>query len=290
MKNFKNLTLIIFSLFLFSACANAKTNKTETSTNAQTEEIEQMQKNDDYKILARGGFSNVETPFVFVARDAETYALLGSLIENLPPSADIDFSNTAVVAAFAGQKNTGGYSVAIRPEGEKIIINLKEPLKGEMTMQVFTTPFQVAAIPVMQSKRLPLEIPTAWTNQVQNFQVSKSDFESSGGFAGRTKKISAGGTIGVLRYNELATFIFDLSGKGTEKSLKLSDVVSGVIKNGNVTVSRLNAGTFAETPRPPLKASGTLKDKRLSLSFESHPPIAADGFTLRGTLEAVIAE
>ncbi|MEJ7700204.1 MAG: hypothetical protein WKF71_11235 [Pyrinomonadaceae bacterium] len=74
----------------------------------------------DLKILAEGSYGTVETPFIFVARSAETYAQLQKFVENLPPAPEIDFTRTAVVAAFAGTKNTGGYSVAVKKAADKI--------------------------------------------------------------------------------------------------------------------------------------------------------------------------
>jgi hypothetical protein len=64
-------------------------------------------------------------------------------------------------------------------------------------------------------------------------------------------------------------------------------LASGVDKSGNVQLTHLNAGTFADLPHPPLKVFGTATDAKLALTFESHPPIIADGYMLRGTLEAV---
>lgn len=287
MKIIKHLTLLILSLILISTYAEARTKRKNITRKNPAKTSKPITKSgDDYKVLARGSYSKVETPFVFAVRDAETYELLRSLIENLPPSSTIDFTKTAVIAAFAGEKTTGGYSVIIHPVADKIAIDVRAPEKGAMTAQVITSPFQAVVIPISASQSLPLEIPSAWTNQMQIYNVTKANFESSGGFAGRTKKFAAEGAIGVFKHENLLTFVFNLTGKEADSPQKLSDVASGVMKEGNIKITRLDAGTFAQMPRPPLKAFGTMNDKKLSFLFESLPATVADGFMVRGSLEA----
>jgi hypothetical protein len=64
-------------------------------------------------------------------------------------------------------------------------------------------------------------------------------------------------------------------------------MTSGIINAGKTELARLDAGTFSEMPRPALKASGAAVDNKLSLTFEPHPTVVADGFSARGKLEAV---
>lgn len=293
MKNLRNITLVILSLILFGAAADAaaqsKRKKTSRKTRkSQPAKVKTMPDNNgEIKVLVGGSYSKVEAPFVLVARDAETYSLIRGLVEDLPPSSTVDFSKSAVVAAFAGQKNTGGYPVTIRSVDGKIKIELGQPEKGDAVTQVITAPFQVAAIPLDDSQNLHLEIPMQWTNRIQSYRVAKGEFETSGGIAGRSKKFSANGTIGVLTHADLVTFIFNLSGTKSEISRKLSDISSGVVKEQNLIITRMDAGNFAEMPRPPLKVFGKVTADKLSLTFESFPPTVADGYMTRGKIEAV---
>jgi hypothetical protein len=296
MKFIKNLALIILSLTLISADAAAQAKKksiktakikaTKSITKPKTENPMPIVTS-DYKILIQGAYSKVETPFVFVARDAETYALIRGLVEGLPASSTVDFSKTAVVAAFAGTKNTGGYAVTIQPAGNKIVVDTRAPGKGMMTTQVITTPFQVAAVPVSEMQALSLELAPSWTSQMKMYRVTRGSFEYSGGVAGRAKKFDVEGTVGVLNYGSHVTYNFNLSGKGSEGQRKLSEMTSGIINAGKTELARLDAGTFSEMPRPALKASGAAVDNKLSLTFEPHPTVVADGFSARGKLEAV---
>lgn len=287
MKIFEKLILVILSLFLISGCAEGQTKRKKTSGKPPANTSKPMpETNRDYKVLAEGQYSKAESPFVFAARDAETYALLRSLIEGLPPSSTIDFTKTIVVAAFAGEKNTGGYSVKVHPKVDKVVVEVHAPEKGSMTAQVISSPFQAVAISIREYQSLSIEIPSEWTSRIQNFKVTKADFENSGGIVGRMNKFSVDGTIGVLKHGELITYLFNLSGKGAESSKKLTDAASGVLKEGEVLITQLDAGTFAQMPHPPLKVFGKETDKKLSLIFESLPPTVSDGFMVRGKLEA----
>src|SRR5688500_18744199 len=116
MQTIKNLALIILSLVLISSAANAQVKKktTKSKKTVPTKNVvKPMPKPPlsplptNYKVLIEGQYSKVETPFVFIARDAETYALIRSMVEGLPASSTLDFSKNAVIAAFAGERNTG---------------------------------------------------------------------------------------------------------------------------------------------------------------------------------------
>lgn len=296
MKIHKYFALLILSLGLFLSGANAQNKKKKTVKKSKTIVIERVTRitpripidavKVDYKILLEGSQSKVETPFIFIARDAETYALMRSLVEGLPASSTIDFSKTVVVAGFAGERNTGGWSVAIRQVTDRTIIDVNAPPKGGMNAQVITYPFQVALVPADENQALNIEATATWTNAMTIYRVSKADFEYSGGIAGRGKKFGAEGTIGVLTFGDHRTYIFNLSGKGSESQRKISETVSGVIKEGGLEIARLDAGSFAEMPHPPLKVTGTATDEKLALKFESLAPTVADGFTTGGKLEA----
>ena len=70
---------------------------------------------DDLKVLAEGSHSKINDPFVAVVRDTDTYAALSRLDENLPRLDADFFTEHVVIAAFLGQRNTGGYGVEITP-------------------------------------------------------------------------------------------------------------------------------------------------------------------------------
>jgi len=293
MKIFKLLLLTVVS-FSFIGCVSAQTNKRKTTQKSNSKATKPMNNKQDakptnaeIKIIAEDAYGTIETPFVFVARSKETYAQMQMFVENLPPNSEIDFGKIAVIAAFAGTKNTGGYSVSIRQTVDKIVVEVIEPPKDAMTTDALTMPFQVALVPVEEEKSLPLEVSANWKSAVQTYKITSGEFESSGGFAGTLKKFSAEGTIGVLSFGDYATLIFNLSGKGANKNMRLTETASGVMKEGKINLERLDAGSFSEGPKPPLKVSGTLSGGKLSLMFEPLPTKIADGFQASGKIEAV---
>lgn len=289
MKNTKSLAVLFLSIVSLAACAVAqetKPNMKDKPRPTQTKPVSDASPQEEFKVLAAGQQSGVEEPFVFVARTPETFARLAAMAENLPAASEIDFRQTAVVAAFAGTKPTGGFSVNVRRAGEKISVATKAPGKGMMVTQIMTSPFKIVLVPVENDDPVLMEVAAEWTNKMQSFQLSKGNFEFTGGIAGIRKTFATKGTLKVLTHAELATFIFDLNGSGAEKNRRLAGVASGTINAGNIILERVDAGTFVDNPHPPLKASGRMNEKTITLNFESHTSMIADGFTGRGTLAA----
>ena len=292
MKIFKLFLLAMIS-FSFIGCVSAQTNKRKATKNPTPKATKTMNNKQDakptdgkIKVIAEDAYGTIETPFVFVARSADTYAQLQMFAENLPPASEIDFGKMAVIAAFAGTKNTGGYSVSIRQAVDKVAVEVIEPPKNAMTTDALTMPFQVALVPVEKEKSLLLEVSANWKNAMQTYKITSGEFESSGGFAGILRKFNAEGTIGVLSFGDYATLIFNLSGKGANKNMRLTETASGVMKEGKINLAPLDAGSFTEGPKPPLKVSGTLAGGKLSLIFEPLPINVADGFQVSGKIEA----
>jgi hypothetical protein len=293
MKTFKILLLFVISFSLIG-CASAqikKRNTTEKSKNTNVKTNNKTANNKpmsvETKSLAEGAYSKVEEPFVFVAREQETYAQLQSIVENLPSASEIDFSKSAVVAAFAGTKNSGGYSVSIKNSAGKVLIEMINPPKDAMVTQVITTPFNVALIPLEENNSVNLELSANWKNAMQTYKIASGTFEYSGGIAGMRKEFGAEGAISILSFGNYATLVFNLAGKGANKNMKLADTASGSVKGGKIELARLGAGNFSENPKPPLKVSGTMTNGKLSLAFEPFPSRVADGFQARGKIEAV---
>jgi len=295
MKIFKFLLLAALTLSL-AGCVSAQTNKRRTNKNSKPKNTKPMNEkpktaptNDRVEIIAEGFYDSAETPFIFAARSAETYAHLQKIIGNLPPASKIDFTKSAVIAAFAGTKNTGGYSVSVKKTaGGVITIEVIEPPKDAMTTDALTTPFIVSVVSIEEENTLPIEVSENWKNAMRNYKIVSGKFESSGGFAGRLKRFDAEGTIGVLSFGDYATLFFNLSGKGAEAlNMKLTETASGVIKNGKIDLARLDAGSFSSGPKPPLKVLGTISDDVISLTFEPLPTVVADGFQVGGKVEAV---
>lgn len=264
---------------------NDEAKPVETATPIDANKI-----NSEVKILTEGANGKIEQPFLFVVRSPETYRQLRSAVGDLPSGAEIDFAKQALIAAFAGTRNTGGYSVEIKKSGEKVAVAVNNPPADAMVTQALTTPYKIAVVPIEAENALNLEISADWTKAAQIYKLNSGEFEYSGGIAGRAKKFSAEGTIEVWQSGDLATLKFNLSGTNENKSMRLAETASGAAKNGAVDLARLDAGGFSEGPKPPVKVSGTISGETLTLIFEPLPTNLRDGFAVRGRLKAVLTK
>lgn len=269
MKNIKLFFLLTLFIFLSINIVAAQTAKSE------------------YKVLIQGNQSSVEKPFIFVARDADTYAQLQNLVQNLPAAQTIDFERSAVVAAFAGTKPTGGYGVKINKVSGTNMIDITAPPKGAMVTQMITQPFKVVLIPINDDGALPLDSTATWANAMQNYRVTSGNFEFAGGFAGKQTKFTANGSIAVWTYGDYVTIFFNLRETGKQRNRRLMEYASGTLKNGKIELAAVNPGSFVANPRPLSGASGTLQGKNLFLNFKSLPTKFGDGFTGSGRIGAV---
>lgn len=257
----------------------AKNEKTNEETNEESNKD-----NGEIKTIAEGSYAQTEEPFLFVVRSEETYRQLQKVISELPSSPGIDFDKQAIIAAFAGTKGSGGYSVEIKKTGENFSVSVAGPPPGAMVTQALTMPYKAVIVPIEAEKSLNLDVSGDWQNAARTFKLSSGDFETSGGFAVRLKKFAAQGEIKVWQFGELIAFDFDLT--GADANMRLTEIASGTAKNGKIELARIDAGSFSEGPKPPLKASGTISGEKLNLTFEPLPTKIRDGFQTRGTLEA----
>lgn len=244
----------------------------------------------DLKMLAQGQRSSVRNAFIAVARDVETYGALGKLVPNLPERDQNFFKSNLVVAAFLGERSSGGYGVRLTRGGNGTIsVDESRPPKGSMTIQVITYPFAVAAVPVNEQQTTALEVGEAWRAMTRAYKVTDGEFTMSGGIMGRAEKFGIAGSVGVMREANLVTFQFDLQSRTETRRRLLKEIASGVVQaDGRVRVDNMGAGSFVDPPADALRAVGLFagNDDKLSLTFESIPGQIADGFNGRGSLNA----
>lgn len=241
------------------------------------------------KVLLKGSDSKVDQPFIFIARDQKTYTQLQNLVEGLPDGLTIDFQKNAVVAAFGGERPTGGWTIEIKRTINTFVIEIKSPGKDMMVGQVITTPFNVSLVPVEVDKALPLDVVSKHFNDKRKyFPVSQADFEFTGGIAGIRKQFKANGMISLLTFGDYVTAWFDLKSHGIKEERRLFEATSGIFKYGKFEFTRLDAGSFVDSPHPPFSVKGTFINDILSLNFEPLPVNVADGYEGKGSLEAAI--
>ena len=244
---------------------------------------------DSLKVLAQGQYGQVERAFIVVARDAETYAALRELIKELPEQGPNFFKSNAVLAAFLGERSSGGFSVIVNlMAGGSIRIDESKPPRDAMTTQAITMPYMAVAVPLAeQQEKLQLDVGEAWRTSLRPFRVTSGEFTMTGGIAGRVEKFGIAGDLNVMREGRLATLIFNLTSTNATKARALKEAASGLVQSdGSLVIGRLGVGTFVDPPADALSAKGRLTDTTLSLSFERIPGIVADGFNGSGKLEA----
>lgn len=242
------------------------------------------------KVLAEGQFSLVSEPFVAVARDAETYDKIRALITDLPTLDEMAFKTQIVIAAFMGERRTGGYSVAItrQPDGSVSVTGIS-PEPDAIVSQVITSPFKIVSVPTSNGD-LRINLDQSWRDAARSYQLEQGTFDMTGGIAGRIESFELKGSIVVLRLGNLVTFAFDLNAAGAKANKRtLTDVATGTVgEDGRITVNRIEPGSLVDLPRSLLKASGRFleEDGAFELHLETLPSYIADGYSGRGTLRA----
>jgi len=259
-----------------NAALPTQTPNTETSTSVM-------------KVLAEGFHSSITNPFIAVVRDSETYAALSKLGGNVPKLGPDFFEGNAVIAAFLGERNTGGYSVEITREANgDIRIAEKMPGKGVMVPQMITSPFKIVSVSVAATPLL-LALDSAWRRKMRPYRITRGTFTMTGGFAGTSEKFELNGEMRIMRETELATFAFAILSSGPAKKRSLIEFATGIVEsNGEITINKMSADSLVNPPNSGLKATGafTAGDNKISLNFSSLPSMIADGYQGEGTLEA----
>jgi hypothetical protein len=286
--------LVLFLLFLPSTASgyfrdvrNADENRLVAVLTAQNDESKQSEP----KVLAEGFQSAIKNPFVALVRDADTYMALTNLDGNLPKLDDEFFKTKVLVAAFLGERNTGGYTIEISRDAAGIRVMEKKPGKDMMVTQMITSPFKIVAIEGLSNEPGWLNLDDAWQSRISPFHVTSARFTMSGGIAGTREEFSLGGTIGVLRAGNLATFQFRLIAPAATKRRALIEHATGMVGSDNkIKVGRMSADSFIDPPNTGLQAAGMFSDggKRLLLNLWSRPSMIADGYSGQGSVEAAV--
>ncbi len=248
--------------------------------------------NGELKELAAGAYGPLRDAFVVAARDAQTYAQLRALVKDLPDQSADFFQTHVVVAAFLGQRSSGGYSIALKRTGRNGLSLVEQgPPKGAMVTMALTAPFRVVALPLGLDDALALTLDTAWQQRQRPYRVTSGELTVIGGFAGIKEQSTLTGTLRVMRAGDLATFTFDVQSKGGATLHRLTDTATGSVdQQGRVTLPRVDAYALSGAIESLLRMSGQFTDgeQNLSLSFETVPVgNVSDNFSAQGKLAAV---
>jgi hypothetical protein len=242
----------------------------------------------ELKVLGEGFHSSISNSFIAVIREAETYAALMKLEGNLPQVDPDLFKSHAVIAAFLGQRNTGGYSVAItRDANGRIGVAEKAPGKGVMVPQMITSPFKLVSIPVGDAAPVALSVEPTFEQRAQTYKVTSGSFKIMGGVGGRGAEFRLAGEMQTMREADLITVSLELKSVGTPKERTLNDYATGLIKNDRLIINKLSDGGLVDSPSGGLRAEGDfLPNNKLSLKLIGFPIMVPDGYTGSGSIEA----
>jgi hypothetical protein len=243
--------------------------------------------------LAAGGYSSVRESFIVVARDAGAYTALRQLHDKLPELGADFFKSNVVVAAFLGQRRSGGYGVQITRGGvggaSLLRVSEKTPAKDAFSTMALTSAFQIISVSIDEESPLALELDATWQEAARPYKVSAGEFTRLGGFAGGRERSTLAGEIRIMRHAQLATVFFAIEGTGEEGKRALQDVATGTLTpDGTLALTRLDPGSFVPPPRHPLRVRGQFTDDegQLSLTLEVMEAKVNDGYGGRGKLEA----
>jgi|SRR5580765_802106 len=243
----------------------------------------------DLKVLAEGSVSPITTTFAAVVRDSQTYASLRSSAANLPALTDDFFQSNIVIAAFLGQRNTTGYSVAIstEPNGQ-IRIAEKAPRKDAMVGQMITSPFKMVAVPTTGRPAVYLTLDETFRPAGQLYRISNGSFSISGGFAGRTETYQLAGKLQLMRLGNLVTIGFAVVSSGTTRERALRDFATGSLSD-DAFMAGVSHGSLDDPPSGDLRVNGKLVAKnKLLIELDSGPATVPDGYSGKGSVEAEI--
>jgi hypothetical protein len=243
----------------------------------------------EIKELAAGNHCSVFESFVFVARDAHTYQALKTLNITLPDQDANFFSSHAVIAAFLGQRRTGGFGVNISPGADGMVQVAERVPKGMVTM-VLTTPFKIVAVPIKEDGPITLSLDESWKNRWRSYRLTNGELTITGGFAGVQENSALEGTLQIMRERTLATFTFQLKSTGKRKT-ELRDSTSGIVtESDQVSLTYLESRALSGAIQSPFKAAGqfTNDEQELALSLETVPsPQISDNFAGHASLRAI---
>jgi len=132
---------LLFAFIALSSCA--------TSSNSNIEDDEEGNNlNVKFEILLDGSFSNISLPNQLVIKNSKDWVRLLKIHGNANgiKKNKIDFDDNIVIAIFAGQQPSGGYSLNVTnikriDDNLFITVNFHQPAQNEKIGLALTQPF-----------------------------------------------------------------------------------------------------------------------------------------------------
>ncbi|HUY62307.1 MAG TPA: protease complex subunit PrcB family protein [Candidatus Paceibacterota bacterium] len=105
-----------------------------------------------FEELVAGTHSSVSARVDYLITSASELNQLWTMLGTTDKMPSVDFTNDEIIAVFAGQKPTSGYSIAvskIEDDGaaRTVIVDLTQPGSGCATATALTDPYQIVQVP-----------------------------------------------------------------------------------------------------------------------------------------------
>jgi hypothetical protein len=115
-----------------------------------------------FTTVRNGTFSQFREPGLYRIRSSKEFESLWNRVFSRtqpdPAYPSINFETHEILGVFLGRRNTGGYSIKILKIIEytdhvKVLVRKTEPDKGQMVIQVLTSPFHLVKIPAVSPSK-----------------------------------------------------------------------------------------------------------------------------------------
>ena len=151
---------LLFAFIVLSSCA--------TSSNSNIEDDEEGNNlNVKFKVLLDGSFSNISLPNQLVIKNSKDWVRLLKIHGNINgiKKKNINFDDNIVIAIFAGQQPSGGYSLNITnmkriDDNLFVTVNFHEPSQNEKVSLALTQPFLILSTKKVDGKIVFLAPPS----------------------------------------------------------------------------------------------------------------------------------
>ncbi|MBN4085136.1 protease complex subunit PrcB family protein [Flavobacteriaceae bacterium AH-315-B10] len=141
------IRLFIAYIFFFStSCGSGMNKKTNTL----------LQNTITFEILSQDFFGGItDSKFMIINNEKDLDLVYSSINKSRTPELEmptIDFDKETVIALFLGEKNSGGYSIAVEQiinvnDKVNVVYRITSPKAGEMVTSVMTQPYCIIKIP-----------------------------------------------------------------------------------------------------------------------------------------------
>ena len=140
-----------------------------SATRKLSKPVDKFKMNIDFTTVAQGTDSGYQSASQTVIDNSEQWSNVWQLhtynAEPPPPIPQVDFSRYSIVAVFAGEKSTSGYSVEIvkaknsgsqtkEQQAIAVTIGHRQPKAGDFVTEALTYPYHIIRMPKVNGNKV----------------------------------------------------------------------------------------------------------------------------------------